>query len=120
MIDQVPLDLERCRVITGRLGSDATYGRNGLFLINGPSRARLRLVVSDQGGWEHVSVTVLKKKRLPSWTEMCHVKALWWKPDEVVIQYHPAEEDYVNMHDLCLHLWRPINQSIPTPPKAYV
>lgn len=99
--------------------SDRSYGNNGVFLI--PRReGSLLIQASDGRGWEHVSVSVFKKDRCPTWNEMCFVKDLFWNPDEVVIQYHPAEKDYVSMHDYCLHLWRPVHDEIPTPPPILV
>lgn len=67
-------------------------------------------------GWEHVSVSIKGDDRLPTWAEMCHVKSLFWEPDEVVIQYHPREADYVNFHEAVLHMWRPFSRKLPTPP----
>ena len=113
--------LEQCRVRTGRLASDTTYGNNGAFTLSAsdsPSGAALNIVASDGGRWEHVSVDA--GDRCPTWEEMCFVKDLFWRPDETVIQYHPAESDYVNMHPTTLHLWRPVGQSIPTPPPIMV
>lgn len=40
--------------------------------------------------------------------------------DETVIEYHPAKENYVNIAENCLHLWRPQRQAIPVPPKIFV
>lgn len=57
--------------------------------------------------WEHVSVSVYPKaKRLPSWREMQVIKDLFWRKDETVVEFHPAESEYVNVYD-CLHLWKP-------------
>jgi len=57
--------------------------------------------------WEHVSVSIFPKaQRVPTWQEMCIVKDLFWAPDETVVQFHPADSDYVNVFD-CLHLWKP-------------
>jgi hypothetical protein len=33
-----------------------------------------------------------------------------------VIQYHPSKDRYVNTNENCLHLWKPINEDLPTPP----
>src|SRR6266487_7029637 len=67
-----------------------------------------RCMVTTGMGWEHVSVTVSHKNkdstRCPTWGEMCFVKDVFWDKDDVVIQYHPAEKDYVSMHPFCLHL----------------
>lgn len=72
------------------------------------------------GGWEHVSVTKNNGKRCPTWDEMCAIKAMFFEPDEVVMQLRPSEKDYVNIHPYCLHLWRPVGQDIPLPPVEFV
>ena len=61
-------------------------------------------------------VSVSLWNRCPTWEEMCHIKSLWFTDDEIIIQYHPAKSDYVNVHPHCLHLWKPQNETIPTPP----
>lgn len=81
------------------LGDD----RNGAFEIPYKGR-RFRLIVSDGGGWDHVSISL--KDRCPTWLEMCHFKDLFFKKSETVVQFHPAEAAYVNLHPNCLHLWR--------------
>lgn len=112
---------ESCRVTTGEFGSHRSDGNNGLFLIPHYriNNYRIRCVVCDELGWEHVSVTIApvnkSPTRCPTWDEMCWVKDQFWNKDEVVIQYHPAEKDYVSQHDYCLHLWRPKNVQLPTP-----
>ena len=68
--------------------------------------------------WQHVSVSV--KNKTPSWDDMCKIKDLFWDDNEIVIQFHPKKEDYVNNHKYCLHLWAKKDQSTPTPPKGFV
>jgi hypothetical protein len=51
---------------------------------------------------------------------MCQVKRLFWDGDDVVMQLHPREDDYVNCHPCVLHLWRPTGDAIPTPPADLV
>jgi len=51
---------------------------------------------------------------------MYFVKRLFWDPEDVVIQYHPAQSEDVHMHDHCLHLRRPVGQEIPILPKGLV
>ena len=74
--------------------------------------------------WEHVSAsaydTMFRKERTPRWEEMCFLKDQFWNEDEVVIQFHPAKSDYVNIHDFVLHLWRWKKGIFPTPPKICV
>ena len=101
------------------LGTDDSYGNNGVFNIPVASQ-RIVIVASDGGGWEHVSVSIQKSDRTPSWNIMCQVKALFWDEEDCVIQYHPPKSEYVNMHPGCLHLWRPIGQAVPMPPSIFV
>lgn len=68
--------------------------------------------------WDHVSISL--EDRCPTWEEMCWFKDLFWNKEEMVIQYHPAEADYVNNHPHCLHLWKPQNQTVPKPPTKFV
>lgn len=107
---------------------------NGFFVIPmsktliGTERIALCIVSSgvEQVPWEHVSARISEGRgnswheRTPTWEEMCVLKDLFWKDDEVVIQLHPAKENYVNLHPNVLHLWRPWNAEIPLPPLAAV
>lgn len=76
------------------------------------------VVWSFGGGWDHVSVSF--PNRCPTWDEMSKAKEIFFKPEECCIEYHPAEEDYVNIHPYCLHIWRPQGTEIPKPPKIFV
>ncbi len=99
------------------------YGNNGCFLLPAACAGgvgRLRCVVSDTGGWDHVSVSPETGKRTPTWPEMKHVKELLWLDDEAVFELHPAKRDYVNCHPYVLHLWRPQGVSMPMPPAHFV
>jgi hypothetical protein len=51
---------------------------------------------------------------------MSNVKNLFWGSDECVVQFHPAEKDYVNIHPHVLHLWACPNIKFPMPPKEMV
>ena len=64
--------------------------------------------------WDHISVSFTN--RTPTWDEMAEVKKMFFRPDEVCFQIHPAEDDYVNYHPYCLHIWRPQVETFPTPP----
>ena len=101
------------RVYYGSTGD----GGNGMFKVYVGGKAFF-VVASNGGGWEHVSVS--HHKRCPTWDEMCAIKDMFFNPEETVIQYHPAKSQYVNNHPNCLHLWRPLEQEIPCPPKIYV
>jgi len=109
---------EICRVTTGPHGTSSFSGNNGLFEFKeGP--IWYRCVVSDGGGWEHVSVS-LSVKRTPDWEEMCMIKRMFWDPEDCVVQFHPPEADYVNIHPYVLHLWRKSGVNFETPPRIFV
>jgi hypothetical protein len=93
-------------------------GNNGAFSVQLAHGQRLFVVASDGGGWEHVSAS--RKDRLPTWTEMCQLKSMFWDDCDVVMQLHPRRDEYVNNHPNCLHLWRPTDREIPTPPSIFV
>ena len=86
---------------------------NGAFKINFQGTF-YNVIASNGMGWEHVSVS--HNQRIPSWEVMCKIKDMFFEDDEVVIQYHPKKSEYINNHPNCLHLWKPIIGSIPTPP----
>lgn len=110
---------EKYRIKTGQYGSDASYGNNGAFLVKSLKLSSpLQIIASDGMGWEHVSVSL--PNRCPTWAEMCFIKNLFWDADDVVMQLHPAQSDYINNHPFCLHLWRPVDQTIPTPDSILV
>lgn len=69
-------------------------------------------------GWEHVSVSV--QGRTPTWAEMQHVKELFWRDDECVLQFHPPADRYVNNHPHCLHMWRQVDKVVELPPVELV
>ena len=114
---------EEHRIKTGRVASTAKQGNNGAFRIPPLRGGRwLFCIVSDGLGWEHVSVHVLdgKKMHTPTWNEMCYIKEIFWDDEDVVVQYHPAKSQYVNNHPYTLHLWRPLSEGLPNPPRYLV
>ncbi|MBO3274168.1 DUF7694 domain-containing protein [Pseudomonas schmalbachii] len=112
---------EKYRVTEGRLGSDASFGNNGYFRVKlrrGRHEFFVNVIAGEGEGWEHVSVS--RPHQTPDWEIMCAVKALFWDPEDAVMQLHPPKSDYVNFHPHCLHLWRPIGCAIPLPPSWMV
>ena len=76
------------------------------FIKNTKNRPlNFKIIASDGGGWEHVSVS-LDRKRCCTWEEMCIIKSLFWDDEDFVVQMHPPKADWVNNHNFCLHLWR--------------
>lgn len=116
---------EKYRVITGQGATTKDAGNNGVFYIPLHKKqfltAReinygfLQVVASEHNGtWEHISVCVVHndKKRLvertPTWEEMCIAKDAFWDKTDECIQFHPPEDEYVNVHKWVLHIWRQI------------
>lgn len=103
-----------------RVGMMATAtGHNGAFRIKRiGAGGYLQVIASNGEGWEHVSVSM--SDELPSWSDMCHIKDLFWNEGDAVMQLHPPKSEYVNNHPYCLHLWRPTEGEIPLPPSILV
>lgn len=98
-------------------------GRDGIggVIYDKKTRVKLNFIMSWGAGWEHCSVSITDRyKRCPSWEQMCFIKDSFWNEDECCIEYHPAKKDYVNNHNYCLHIWKPIDQEIPTPPSLMI
>lgn len=111
----------------GPLASKSEDGNNGCFVVPSVDRRNLIIIVSDGGGWDHVSVRAVRRNAngsmrelLPTWNEMCIVKDLFFEDEETVVQFHPSKSQYVNTKENVLHLWR--NQTIghALPPKWMV
>lgn len=117
----LPPELEACRVLRGPVGSDPTYGNNGVFQYSfgGPLFV---MVVSDGRGWDHVSLHMETPDgpRTPTWSEMLFVKGLWFTDDEWVIQYMPPKSKNINVHEHTLHMWRPQDEAVRVPPEWMV
>ena len=66
----------------------------------------------EAGLMEHVSVSHRNRNKLPTWHDMTRLKDMFFYPEEMVVQIHPAESRYVhgvNGLKNVLHLWRPKN-----------
>ena len=78
----------------------------------------LRIIASNGEGWDHVSVSLTN--RTPNWYEMEHIAKLFFKDNEVAVQYHMPVDMHVNIHPNCLHWWRPHVDIILLPPRIMV
>jgi hypothetical protein len=115
-----PEFLERYRITEGHYASELG-NMFGAFIIHRSSGATLTVISSGEDFehlWEHVSVST--EKRTPKWSEMCMIKDLFWDEEETVMQLHPPKSIYVNYHPFTLHLWKPMEHSIPLPPPLLV
>ena len=66
------------------------------------------------GKMEHVSVSPVNPRHVCTWEEMCWIKDLFFKPDEMCVQVHPREDRYIHgvgsgsrRTENVLHIWRP-------------
>lgn len=101
-----------------QMSEDCCNHALGQFILLAPSGRLLTVVASDGHGWEHVSVSVVD--RCPTWEEMQFIKTAFWDDEEVVIQFHPRQSQYVNAHPYVLHLWKPDGTQVPEPPRWMV
>ena len=105
-------------------GAVALYGwagdeTCGAFDIPSPTDRQAMCVIASSGeGWEHVSVS--RRTRCPNWTEMEHVKRMFFKDDETAMQLHVPPSDHRCLHPYTLHIWRPTDREIPRPPGILV
>lgn len=108
----------RYRVRIGPMRSDDSQGNNGLFMVpTFDGKVELTVIASDEGGWDHVSVSVAKpSSRIPSWGEMEYIKRMFWDPEDVVLQFHPPRKKYINKCKYCLHMWRKTGVDNELPP----
>lgn len=103
--------------------STAEVGPQGFFILPNPKTMKgyfILCLASNGMDWEHVSVSIPTESRCPTWEEMCFVKSQFWDDTDCVVQFHPPSSQYVNNHEFCLHLWKPTNKEIETPPAIMV
>ena len=98
--------------------SDPDFIRISAEFTEPVSLKRYYVIFTSSLGWEHASVS--QNNKTPTWDIMCRVKDIFWNDDECCVEYHPKKEDYVNMHEHCLHIWKPIGVELPTPPSIMI
>jgi len=96
--------------------NNIAIGEDGLSFLWSDGKWNYVVIASNGMGWDHVSVSCRNKRITPSWDVMCRIKDICFEPDEVVVQFHPKKSEYVNITNNCLHLWKPQNIEILTPP----
>lgn len=116
---------EPYRLTLGDFGTTIDFGNNGCFVLPSPISTRRKLLAFSSDGleWEHVSISARIGRNgieTPYWDEMQYIKNLFWDQDDIVMQLHPAQKNYVNTAPNVLHLWRPIGKEIPIPPVVMV
>lgn len=113
--------LDKFRLTSGIMASPLGAPYGFFFIPMMPGKPPLKVMAAPFDGgeeWEHVSVSM--PNRCPTWEEMCFVKALFWDPEDCVVQFHPPLSEHVNNANYCLHLWRNTKTPTPTPPTIMV
>ncbi len=101
-------DVEQKRFI-GLIDSYSAFGETFYrYDYQDSERGGLIVVSSSKGiGWDEVSIDIdTPSERCPFFEEMAMFKDIFWDEAEVVMQVHPAQSRYVNIHPFTLHLWR--------------
>lgn len=91
----------------------------GAFKVPSPVDGKDLLVIASTGlGWDHVSVSC--KNRAPNQRELDHIFRLFFAPGETAVQYFLPRDEHINIHEYCLHLWRPQIGGFPKPQRRMV
>lgn len=105
----------KLQILTQVQESDVTQIR--AYYTDPVTRKRYWCKFTSAYGWEHLTVSPQPQRgKTPEWDVMCAVKNIFWDEEEACIEYHPRKSQYVNNNECCLHIWRPINETIPEPP----
>lgn len=77
-------------------------------------RNRVKVLIGPESHnketWVHVSLS--KPNKLPTWAEVREVKNIFIGRKEKAIMILPCDDEYVNIHPYCLHLWCNLNQDV--------
>ena len=49
-----------------------------------------------------------RTKKIPTWEQILDVKREFFKPDEECIHFIPADSEYVNLKEDCMHIFHPL------------
>lgn len=90
----------------------------------------VRVIASWGLDWDHVSVSVVGGRKIPSYKTMRFVHSVFF-PGEIAVEYHMPPSKHISPGiDLpsklglqgteVLHLWRCQTQEMPTPPRGLV
>ncbi len=94
------------RPIPGDWNQASFNGWRFWFIHKGGLRAMLSTDTLDNGStWLHLSIS--HENRLPTWDELKMAKDAFIGRNHEAVQVLPKDEDFVNLHKFCLHLWSP-------------
>jgi hypothetical protein len=96
-----------------KLATSDADGWNGHFLV--PLEGDIwHIILCDQLGWKHLTISNAQQKVSPSWNIMCRVKELFYADEEWAVQFHPPKEGSQD-DPYRLHLWAPLDEVLPVP-----
>lgn len=102
-----------------QFGPPDREGLGGCYMLPSPrTGVKLRIIASNDAGWDHVSVSL--EHRCPNWHEMELVKHTFFREGEWAMQLHAPPSEHINIHPHVLHIWRPHEGQIPIPPAIFV
>lgn len=70
-----------------------------------PGVSVLGSIEEPAGGSLFFHVSLARRDRLPSYEELHAVRRVMFRRNSTVLQVFPPEEEHVNIHPHCLHLW---------------
>lgn len=88
--------------------------KNGMFefMIN---KDLYFVVASECDGWQHVSISNMNLNKMPTWDVLEYIKNKFFHADEFTVEFHPKKADYINNVENCLHMWAPVDKTLPYP-----
>lgn len=90
---------------------EITQGTSRAWVFNGLLVMATAAIMQDGREWLHVSLS--RKSRIPSYDDLQLVKREFIGNDKKAIMVFPEQENYVNIHPNCLHLWYSAENPIP-------
>ena len=90
---------------------EITQGTSRAWVFNGLLVLASAGIMQDGREWLHVSFS--RKSRMPSYDDLQLVKREFIGNDKKAIMVFPEQENYVNIHPNCLHLWYSAENPIP-------
>jgi hypothetical protein len=80
-------------------------------------RTVFHVIASIIAGWEHV--TAYLPHRAITESEENQLADIFWEPNDVIVKF-PRMHSTRNHHMIhMVHLWRPVDQTIPVPPREF-
>ena len=81
------------------------------WIFNGLSVIASVGIMDDGKEWLHVSFS--RNRKLPSYADLQLVKREFIGNDKKAVMVFPEQENYVNIHPNCLHLWYTADNPLP-------